>query len=93
MRVDFTVGEAEQHQMELSFDQASGDLRILMDGTPVLQDSPSITVKPFNYELNVGAEERHRLALQIAYTELPSEPSDPAVQAAPRLSLTVTAIS
>ena len=46
MKIGFTVGEIEQHQMELSFDQPSGDLRIMMDGTQVLQDSPAVIRGP-----------------------------------------------
>ncbi len=93
MKIDFTVGEVEQHLMELSFDQASGDLLILMDGTQVLQDSPAIAVEPISYELNVGAEERHKLALQLAFGELPCDFCDGGIQATPRLSLMVSAIS
>ncbi len=94
MKIDFTVGEIEQHQMELSFDQVSGDLRILMDGTQVLQDCPAMAVEPISYELNVGEEERHRLAFQLAFGEMPCEFCDDAgIQATPRLSLMVSAIS
>ncbi len=95
MKIDFTVGEIEQHQMELSFDQASGDLRILMDGTQVLQDSPAIATEPisYDYELSVGDEERHKLAFQLAFGEMPCEFCDAGMQAMPRLSLMVSAIS
>ncbi len=97
MKIDFTVGEIERHQMELSFDQVSGDLYLLMDGTQVLQDSPTIAVEPISYELSVGAEERHKLAFQLAFGEMPCEfcdgSIDDGIQATPRLSLMVSAIS
>ncbi len=93
MRIDFTVGELEQHVMELSFDQSSGDLRILMDGAQLLQDFPSITTQPVSYELSVGNEERHRLALQLAYGLEEADRLHPAPVAIPRLSLMVTALT
>lgn len=95
MKIEFTVGTLEQHQMELSFDHRQGDLRILMDGTPVLQDSPRLAHNSIrHYELNIGNCEKHRLALQLAYADEPGIGEEPgaALQAAPRLSLAVTAI-
>ena len=92
MRIDFTVGELEQHVMELSFDQISGDLRILMDGAQLLQDSPAITAAPVSYELSVGTEERHTLALQLAYGQEEADRLHPVPLTIPRLSLMVTAL-
>ncbi len=85
MKIGFIVGDTEQHQMELSFDQASGDLLILMDGTQVLQDSPQLAVEPVkSYELSIGDCEKHMLALQLSYDSRPEELGIPAT---PRLSL------
>ena len=70
MKIGFTVGEMEQHQMELLFDQPSGDLRIMMDGTQVLQDSPAVIRGPVKrYELKIGEREKHRLALQLTFED------------------------
>lgn len=93
MRIDFTVGEIEQHVLELSFDQSSGDLTIMMDGAQLLQDSPAITAQPVSYEFRVGNEERHRLALQLGYGQEQGDRLHPAPMAIPRLSLFVTALA
>ncbi len=101
MKIGFIVGEIEQHQMELTFDQPSGDLRILLDGTQVLQDSPTLVSEPVKqYELSIGEQERHKLALQLTYgeqtDEIPGEePSGLPIPVLPipRLSLKLTAIS
>ncbi len=70
MKIGFTVGEVEQHQMELSFDQPTGDLRITMDGTPVLQDTPTVVRGPAKrYELRIGQREKHKLALQLTFED------------------------
>jgi hypothetical protein len=89
MKIGFVVGEVEQHQMELSFDQQSGALLIMMDGCEVLQDSPLLTIKAArSYELSIGEEEKHRLALQLTYGgDQDDEIRDPAI---PRLSLQVS---
>lgn len=86
MKIGFTVGEVEQHQMELLFDQPTGDLRITMDGTPVLQDTPMVVRGPAKrYELKIGKREKHKLALQLTFedeqTRLSEQAqSDPAYQ-------------
>ncbi len=88
MKIGFIVGDSEQHEMELSFNPVSGDLRILMDGTPVLEVWPELARSLIKrYELNVGEHEKHRLALQLTYGDELAEPGIPAV---PRLSLMVT---
>jgi hypothetical protein len=91
MKIGFVVGEIEQHQMELSFDQQSGALLIMMDGTQVLKDSPRLTVKTAkSYELSIGQEEKHRLALQLTYGgDQDDEIGYPAI---PRLSLMVSPV-
>ena len=91
MRIDFMIGELEPHQMELSFDQMSGDLQILMDGAQVLHDSPVLATQPVkSYELSVGECEKHRLGFQLTYGY---EPDDPEAQALAGLRLMVTAIA
>ncbi len=99
MKIGFVVGEIEQHQMELSFDQPSGDLRLLMDGTEVLQDSTALAVDEpgKSYELSIGDQERHKLEFQLTYGGEPDrlqgeEPSAVAIEVMPRLSLMVTAV-
>jgi hypothetical protein len=70
MKIGLTIGETEQHQMELSFDQKSGDLTVLMDGTRILQDStPLANEPPKRYELSVGDLEKHRIAFQLSYRD------------------------
>ncbi len=70
MKIGFIVGEIEQHQMELSLDQRTGDLRILLDGTQVLQDSSTLATEPIKrYELNIGEQERLKLALQLTFED------------------------
>ncbi len=94
MKIEFIVGTLEQHQMELSFDHRRGDLRILMDGAPVLHDTPRLTHNSIkHYELNIGDGEKHRLALQLAYGDEPGIGDDPGITATPRLSLVVTAVA
>ncbi len=94
MKIDFIVGTLEQHQMELSFDHRRGDLRILMDGTPVLQDTPRLARNSIKrYELNIGSSEQHKLALQLAYGDEPGIGEGPGIRATHRLSLVVTAVS
>jgi hypothetical protein len=90
MKIGFTVGELEQHQMELSFDQPSGDLCILMDGIQVLQDSPALTIEPVKcYELSIGEQEKHVLAFQLTYGD---ETEIAGLHAIPRLSMMVSSI-
>lgn len=87
MNIGFIVGTLEQHQMELSFDQTTGDLRILMDGAPVLEDSPRLARNPVKqYELYIGSGEKHKLALQLTYAD------GPGIQPVPRLGMTVTPV-
>lgn len=90
MKIGFIVGEMEQHQMELSYDQPSGGLRLMLDGTEVLQDSPTLTFEPAKlYELRVGEQEKHLLAFQLTYGDQAEEPGSGVT---PRVSLKVTAL-
>ena len=91
MNIGFIIGQAEQHEMELSFDQTTGDLRMSMDGTQVLHEMPRLAKDPIqHYEFYVGDGEKHRLALKLTYGDKPDEPS---LHAVPRLSLVVTAVA
>lgn len=91
MKIGFIVGDFEKHEMELSFDHTSGDLRVLMDGTPVLQDSPRLAREPVkHYELSIGNREKHMLALQLSFA---GEASEPGIRAIPRLSLLVSPVA
>lgn len=92
MKIDFIIGEIERHEMELSFDQTSGALRILMDGSAVLQDQPKLARSSSkHYELSIGDCEQHWLTVQLAYGN-GLEMDEPGFQAVPRLSLRVTAV-
>ncbi len=94
MKIEFIVGTLEQHQLELSFDPRRGRLRLLMDGAPLLQDSPRLARNSIkHYELNIGDQEKHRLALQLAYGDEPGIGDEPSIQATPRLSLVVAALA
>jgi hypothetical protein len=89
MKIGFIVGENERHEMELSFDQSTGELRMLMDGIQVLQDAPRLAKGPVKrYELAVGEGEKHWLAVQLSYGD---EPDDEELRRLPRLSLAVSA--
>jgi hypothetical protein len=91
MKIDITIGETEQHQMEFSFDQISGDLIVLMDGKPVLQDYATLSLKSImSYELSVGECEKHTLAFQLMYGD---GLDDTGMEAIARPRLMVTAIT
>jgi hypothetical protein len=68
MKFNFTVGDKERHQMEFSLDRSSGDLRILLDGRPVVKDVRTMSHKPVkHYDLDVGRGEKHKLSFTVAY--------------------------
>jgi hypothetical protein len=86
MKIGFVIGETEQHQMELDFDQISGDLTISMDGAQLLHDSPRWPAEPSKkYELNIGDNEKHKLSLQLTFGDEPSLVGFPPI---PRLMVT-----
>lgn len=90
MKIAFIVGKAEQHEMELSFDQKTGDLRVLMDGTPVLREEARLARNPMKrYELSIGNSEKHSLALLLTY----GHDDEPGAKAMPRLSMKLTALA
>src|SRR5512146_112006 len=91
MNIGFIVGESEKHQMEISFDQSTGDLHMLMDGTSVLHDLARLTKDLIkHYELSIGALEKHLLALELTYGR---DLDEPASRAVPRLSLAVSPVA
>jgi hypothetical protein len=91
MKIDIVIGETEQHQMEFSFNGLSGDLIVLMDGEPVLQDSAKLAMEPVkSYELSVGECEKHTLAFQLMYGV---DSDDPTIKAIARPRLMVTAVT
>jgi hypothetical protein len=70
MKFNFTVGDQEQHQMEFSLDQSSGDLNILLDGNAVVRDIRAVPYEPVKrYDLNVGNGEKHRVSFTVAFGE------------------------
>jgi hypothetical protein len=65
MQFEFNVGTQEQHKVHFSFDQFSGDLKILVDGTPVMQDLRLLSLSLVKrYEFNVGTQEPHKVAIE-----------------------------
>ena len=77
MKIGFTLGENEQHQLELFFDQPSGDLCVTMDGAQVLRDKPRAIRGPVKrYELKIGEREKHRLAVQLTFEDEQSRRRD-----------------
>jgi hypothetical protein len=73
MKFNFTVGDKERHQMEFSLDQSSGDLKILLDGRPVVKDVRTISYEPVkHYDLDVGRGEKHKVSFTVAYDREPT---------------------
>jgi len=65
MKFDFTVGIQEQHHVEFSFDQFSGDLKILVDGQAVVKDLRFMSLSLVKrYEFPVGEQEKHQVAIE-----------------------------
>jgi hypothetical protein len=65
MRFSFFVGVAEQHQVDFSFDQFTGNLEIRVDGEPLVKDFRMLSLKlTKRYEFTVGAQERHNVAIE-----------------------------
>ena len=65
MQFSFRVGVREQHQVDFSFDQFIGNLKIRVDGQPAVKDfrmfSLSLTKR---YEFVVGIHEQHQIAIE-----------------------------
>src|SRR5438477_10623350 len=63
---DSAVGQRERHVIGFSFDRISGQVRITIDGNPVIQKYlllSTSSISEFNFE--VGLAERHRVVIQI----------------------------
>jgi len=65
MTFSFTVGIAEQHRVDFSFDQFVGNLEIKVDGQAVVKDFRFASLKlTKRYEFVVGVNERHQIAIE-----------------------------
>jgi Fas apoptotic inhibitory molecule (FAIM1) len=65
MQFEFKVGAQEPHQVQFSFDPFSGDLKILVDGQPVVRDLRMLSVSLVKrYEFNVGTQEPHQVTIE-----------------------------
>ena len=76
MKFNFAVGKAEAHELEFTLDRVSGDLKILLDGTKVVQDSQKQSADLDvirRYELNVGEAEKHKVAFMVAFDGKPDD--------------------
>jgi hypothetical protein len=61
----FIVGANEQHRVDFSFDQFSGNLEIKVDGQTVVKDFRIALLKlTKRYELVVGVNEKHHVAIE-----------------------------
>jgi hypothetical protein len=64
MQFSFTVGINEQHRVDFSFDQVVGNLEIKVDGQTAVKDFRFASLKVTKrYELTVGANEKHHVAI------------------------------
>ena len=65
MQFSFTVGVAEQHRIEFSFDQFVGNLEIKVDGQPVVKDFRMLSLfLTKRYEFTVGMQEEHQIIIE-----------------------------
>jgi hypothetical protein len=65
MRFDFAVGSQEEHRVEFSFDQFSGDLEITVDGNMAVKDFRMLSLSLVKrYEFMVGTQERHKVVIE-----------------------------
>ena len=65
MQFEFNVGQQEQHKVQFSFDQFSGDLKIVVDGNPVVKDLRMFSLSLVKrYEFSVGQQEPHKVAIE-----------------------------
>ena len=65
MALLFTVGSTEQHVVEFYFNKFLGNLRISVDGEPIVRDFRlfSISLKK-DYHFIVGVEEQHSVIIR-----------------------------
>ena len=65
MQFSFTVGVAEQHRIEFSFDQFVGNLEICVDGRPLIKDFRMLSLRlTKRYEFTVGTHEQHQIVIE-----------------------------
>lgn len=65
MQFEFNVGTQEPHKVQFSFDQFRGDLKILVDGNPAVQDLRMFSLSLVKrYEFNVGTHEPHKVTIE-----------------------------
>ena len=65
MRLDFTVGVYERHQVCFSFDKVWGRLSITVDAVPVTKELRMFSVSlSKRYEFVVGVQERHQVVIE-----------------------------
>lgn len=62
---EFEVGDAERHRVEFRFNQSVGNLRISVDGNPVVKRFEMMSLSTTKrYEFTVGQTERHEVAIE-----------------------------
>jgi hypothetical protein len=65
MKFSFEVGEQEKHTVDFSYDTASTNVQIHVDGVLVASDSSVISFQLVKrYEFTVGKEERHAVVIE-----------------------------
>ncbi len=65
MQFSFTVGLNEQHRVDFSFDHVIGNLEIKVDGQTAVKDFRLASLKlTKRYELTVGVNEKHHVAIE-----------------------------
>jgi hypothetical protein len=65
MQFEFNVGTHEQHRVAFAFNQMVGDLKVTVDGQPVIQDFRMLSVRLVKrYEFSVGQQEPHKVAIE-----------------------------
>ncbi len=65
MDFSFAVGTRERHQVHFHFNQVWGNLRIDVDGRPVVKDFRMFSVRTrVTYEFLVGSAERHEVRIE-----------------------------
>ncbi len=65
VRLEFNVGELEQHHVVYRFNQMWGGLQITVDGVSVVKTVRSFSLSKTNsYEFDVGEEEIHHVRIE-----------------------------
>jgi hypothetical protein len=62
---EFNVGDAERHRVVFRFNQSIGNLRISVDGVPVIRRFEMLSLKMTKrYEFQVGQSEQHNVLIE-----------------------------